>query len=192
MSLLAMIPARRGSKRLPNKNFLLCNGKSLVKRAQETAIQAGIFDEIVTTTDEDRHPYLCDDHVQTAAVVFDVLCKLNYRHDEFCVLNPTSPLRTPIQIQDGYRYFKEWSGWALASGIGLHDGNFLFANTLEFLRRMVIIDKDTRFIKLAGASVDINTIDNFREAEKILIEREGYKGFFTAQSDGTFKRWKSL
>jgi len=188
--ILAIIPARRGSKRLPGKNYMLINGISLVDRAQRVAKESGIFDHIHIATDENRHPYICDDQVQTAAVVFDTLCKLNYAYDEFCVLNPTTPTRTAEMLREGYLTFRGTACLASIGGNYRHDGAFLFWRTLDFLRylsRSVIPGytpvKET-------FCVDINDSSDFSRAEKILIEREGYTGFFSAGKEpGTFKKW---
>ena len=171
--ILAIIPAKKQSRRLPGKNFMLINGISLVERARACAKASGIFDQIHIATDENRHPYLCDDQVQTAAVVFDTLAKYNYAYDEFCVLNPTTPTRTAKMLRDGYLTFR---GTACLASIGddyRHDGAFLFWRTLDFLRYL------SRSV-IPGYSpvtetfcVDINDSVDFRRAEEILIGREG-------------------
>ena len=51
MRLLAIIPARAGSKRLPRKNIKCFRGKSLVARTIEFAIKLDIFENILITTD---------------------------------------------------------------------------------------------------------------------------------------------
>src|SRR5262249_53285713 len=104
MSLLAIIPAKRHSRRLNNKNYLEINGEALWERAERCAIEAGIFDQIAVVTDE-RHHYLLDDDVQSATVCFDVLTRLDYRYDTFCLLNPSSPCRTPSMLRDAFNYF---------------------------------------------------------------------------------------
>lgn len=186
MNPVAIIPARKGSKRLPNKNFLPINGIRLVDRAVNVAKEAGIFDEIIVTTDDQfyspadatiflRHRFLCDDNVQTAAVVFDLLSQLKFSHDEFCVLNPSTPTRDADDVKYAYYLWKQRARylWSLASGDpSIHDGAFLFVNTLEFIRRMKIIDDETKWYSLEN-QVDINTQEDFDRAEQLLIAREG-------------------
>ena len=48
---IAFIPARSGSKRLPLKNYLIIDGKSILKRTCETVLESSIFDEIIVSTD---------------------------------------------------------------------------------------------------------------------------------------------
>jgi CMP-N-acetylneuraminic acid synthetase len=44
---VAMIPARMGSKRVLKKNLRMLGGKPLVAHVIETAIKAHVFDEII-------------------------------------------------------------------------------------------------------------------------------------------------
>ena len=46
MKILGMIPARLGSKRVPNKNLRLINGKPLVQYITKTASKINLFDQV--------------------------------------------------------------------------------------------------------------------------------------------------
>ena len=48
---VAIIPARKGSKRIKNKNIKLFNGKPIIAWSIEEAKKTKIFDEIIVTTD---------------------------------------------------------------------------------------------------------------------------------------------
>lgn len=48
---LAIIPARSGSKRIPNKNIKLFSGKPIIAYSIEAALVSGLFDEVVVSTD---------------------------------------------------------------------------------------------------------------------------------------------
>uniref|UniRef100_UPI000AA03AA6 cytidylyltransferase domain-containing protein n=2 Tax=Vibrionaceae TaxID=641 RepID=UPI000AA03AA6 len=50
-SVLAIIPARGGSKGLPKKNIKLMNGKPLIQWTIETALQTTEIDSVLVTTD---------------------------------------------------------------------------------------------------------------------------------------------
>ena len=52
MSVIAFIPARGGSKRLPRKNILPLNDKPLIAWTIEAALGSGIFDEVMVNTDD--------------------------------------------------------------------------------------------------------------------------------------------
>jgi CMP-N-acetylneuraminic acid synthetase len=49
---LAIVPARGGSKRIPNKNKKLFNGRPIIEWTLETLIESGLFETVVVSTDE--------------------------------------------------------------------------------------------------------------------------------------------
>ena len=51
--IIAMIPARLGSQRVPKKNLRLLAGKPMISYVIETAIQSGVFDEVYVNTEAD-------------------------------------------------------------------------------------------------------------------------------------------
>lgn len=52
MRTLALIPARGGSQRVPRKNLAVLGGKTLVRRALETALAAGCFDVVALSSED--------------------------------------------------------------------------------------------------------------------------------------------
>ena len=52
--ILALIPARGGSKELPNKNILDLAGKPMITWTIEAALESKIFDEVVVSTDDQK------------------------------------------------------------------------------------------------------------------------------------------
>ena len=53
-SLLGIIPARSGSKGIPNKNIKFLGDKPLLQYTIDTAIKSKIFDDIILTTDSKK------------------------------------------------------------------------------------------------------------------------------------------
>jgi CMP-N-acetylneuraminic acid synthetase len=51
--IIAMIPARLGSQRVPRKNLRLLAGKPMISYVIETALQSGVFDEVYVNTEAD-------------------------------------------------------------------------------------------------------------------------------------------
>jgi CMP-N-acetylneuraminic acid synthetase len=51
--IIAMIPARLGSQRVPKKNLRLLNGKPLISYVIETALKSNVFDEVYVNTEAD-------------------------------------------------------------------------------------------------------------------------------------------
>ena len=107
---IAIIPARKGSKRFPGKNRSKINGKSLVELAILCALESQIFDQIILSTDDDyffdlnkkyakcvirqRPASLAQDTSTAFDVLMDICEAYNYEQSvRFCYLQPTSPLR---------------------------------------------------------------------------------------------------
>ena len=111
--IVAMIPARMGSKRVPKKNLRLLGGKPLVAHVIETAVQANIFDEIFLNSEDSifeeiaehnnisfykRDPELASDTANNDAFLED-FCK-NSDADIVVQILPTSPFLTVAEICD--------------------------------------------------------------------------------------------
>ena len=120
-SVLAVIPARSGSKGLKNKNLLSLNGISLVGWPINAAINSGICDEIVCSTDSveiaevaksfgANTPFirprdLAQDETSTSDVILHAInyYELNGKnYDYILLLEPTSPLTTSGDISTGF------------------------------------------------------------------------------------------
>jgi CMP-N,N'-diacetyllegionaminic acid synthase len=116
--ILGIVPARGGSKGLPNKNLKLLAGRSLIAHAADTARQAGIFDRLILSTDsneiatEGRRsglevPFMRPSHLATDdAPMFSVIChaikafeSTGWNPDIVVLLQPTSPLRQPKHLR---------------------------------------------------------------------------------------------
>lgn len=113
-SLLAIIPARGGSKGLPGKNIKLLNGKPLLAWTIEAALKSGVIDRCIVSTDDEeiaqtakdwgadvpflRPTHLATDEASGLDPVFHAIEMLpGYRH--VILLQPTSPLRDNHDIE---------------------------------------------------------------------------------------------
>lgn len=133
--MLAIIPARGGSKGLPRKNIKPFNGKPLIQYTIEAALRAKSIDRVIITTDDEEIaeiaqksgaevPFLrpvelaSDDSsavdVYIHAVDF-IMKKTKCRIDKFMVLLGTVPLRTNEHIDEAYRFFEEKKATTLVS-----------------------------------------------------------------------------
>lgn len=54
MKNIAIIPARGGSKRIPRKNIRPFLGKPIIAYSIEAALQSGLFDEVMVSTDDEE------------------------------------------------------------------------------------------------------------------------------------------
>lgn len=126
-SLLALIPARSGSKGLPNKNVLNCAGKPLIEWTIAAAHGAVEIDEIIVSTDSEniaavsanagasvpfiRPASLAADNSSMLDVIkhaWENHLDSNGRYFDYVVLlQPTSPLRSSTHISEAIRlYFR--------------------------------------------------------------------------------------
>ena len=120
-NVLAIIPARSGSKGLKDKNIKILNGKPMIAYTIEAAIKSNVFEDIMISTDSEKYsqiakkygatiPFLRDkrlatDESTTIEVVEDVLIKLKENgkeYEKFMILQPTSPLRDEIDIKKAF------------------------------------------------------------------------------------------
>ena len=125
MKIIALIPARAGSKRLPGKNTMALGGKPLVMWAVDAALEAKIFDQIVVSTDcpavasltepwawSRPHNLATDDTPMLDVVKY---VERTVESDMIFLLQPTSPFRTAKDIQNVYSMMLESNGDAVVS-----------------------------------------------------------------------------
>lgn len=101
MKVAALIPCRSGSKRIPNKNFKELCGKKLWEWTYEAAYESRIFDTIFISYDKDRPSELCTDDATMEQLLAYYMDKYP-EYDVWCLLQPTSPLRTAEDIKGAY------------------------------------------------------------------------------------------
>lgn len=142
---LAVIPARGGSKRLPNKNILDLGGKPLVQWTIDAAENSKYIDEIIFTSDSDtilnsvkttrttkqkRDPKLAQDDSKSLDVVFDSLDYYGKDDIDYVMtLQPTSPLRNEKHIDDAIEQMFE-KGADSIIGVCECEHSPLWANTI--------------------------------------------------------------
>jgi N-acylneuraminate cytidylyltransferase/CMP-N,N'-diacetyllegionaminic acid synthase len=144
----AIIPARGGSKGLPDKNIALLDGKPLIRFTIDAAVASGLFDKIIVTSDSDhilevsryadvilhkRAPHLATDTASSLDVVGDVI-KSYSLNGCVCLLQPTSPLRGEDHIRAAYRIFKSMSFNSLVSVV----------KTKEPAQKSLVLDPETQ------------------------------------------------
>lgn len=111
--IIAMIPARLGSQRVPKKNLRLLNGKPLISYSIEAAKESGVFDEIYVNSESEifgeiainqgirfykRPEVFASNSSNNDDFAFDFI--KNVDGDILIQLLPTSPLISPQEIKD--------------------------------------------------------------------------------------------
>ncbi len=119
-SVLAIIPARGGSKGVPRKNIRCLAGKPLIAHTIEAALNCQAIERVIVSTDDSEIaevaraygaevPFLrpgeyATDTATSLSVVKHALTwfaeQENYQPEAIAILAPTSPLRTMTHIED--------------------------------------------------------------------------------------------
>ena len=125
MNAVAIIPARGGSKRIPKKNIRSFCGKPIISYSISTALESGLFDEVIVSTDDTeisaiskyygatvrelRPKEISDDRTGVLDVVAHELRQLtnlgNIR-PEVCMIYATAPLIRANDLVESYQVFK--------------------------------------------------------------------------------------
>ncbi len=120
MSIVAIIPARGGSKRIPRKNIKLFHGQPMLAYSIRAAQNSGLFDRIVVSTDDEeiaamarqlgaetpfvRPAELADDFSTTVDVIRHSVLALQQQGepvDYACCIYATAPFVQPQYLQQG-------------------------------------------------------------------------------------------
>ncbi|PPA03389.1 pseudaminic acid cytidylyltransferase [Pseudomonas sp. MWU12-2312b] len=126
MNSVAIIPARGGSKRIPRKNLKLFDGVPMIVRSIRTAIDSGLFSQVVVSTDDPaiaelarsagaqvpfmRPAALADDFTGTAAVIAHALQALREQGQQFdyaCCIYATAPLLQARFLKQGLQLLEQ-------------------------------------------------------------------------------------
>ena len=130
--ILAIIPARGGSKGIKNKNIIDLAGKPLIAWTIEAALKSVYITKTVVSSDSDaileiskkygaetvkRPANLADDAARSEPVISHVLEELKNEQsfDYLILLQPTSPLRTASDIDNAIKVLLESEATALIS-----------------------------------------------------------------------------
>lgn len=105
MKILSIIPARAGSKGIPNKNIRIIGGHPLIYYSIKNAVESSLITDVIVSTDSPdvkiiaeqmgvnvhwRDERLCKDNVTLDAVIYDAIPK-NQTWDYIVTMQPTSP-----------------------------------------------------------------------------------------------------
>ncbi|WP_339782579.1 acylneuraminate cytidylyltransferase family protein [uncultured Marinobacter sp.] len=195
---VAIIPARGGSHRLPGKNIKLLAGKPLIAWTIEAALNSRVLDGIVVSSDDEdilnearkypvkvlkRPDYLATSSATTFDTLLhclDLLPSQEIAVDQIMLLQPTSPLRTAEDIDRALALKKE-SGACSVISVCECEHSPLWTNVLnekgdmeEFIPSQLLNKRSQDlpvYYRLNGA-IYVADVDEFRK----------YRGFFMPNS----------
>src|SRR4030065_310053 len=172
--MLAVIPARGGSQRIPLKNIRLFHGKPIIAYSIEAALASDLFDRIVVSTDSgeiaevalrygadvvSRPPELARDEIGTRQVIFSVAKELG-QVDCVCGIYATAPLMRATDIVTGDSLLNEYQCHAISVGYPpLQDAAQFYWSTKQAIEDDVeYFDGRTALVNIPSDRVcDVNT-----------------------------------
>ena len=193
---IAIIPARAGSKRLPGKNTRSLNGIPLLVYSIRAAKSCGLVDKVVVSTDSKEIAYLAEnsgaevdirekrlssDHAKTIDVLKDYLSRM-HGFDICVTLQPTSPLRTSNDIRLSLELFENNDADAVISVCKVECPP-QWVNVIGELGQMDgFLEKSSKskrsqdfkdYYRLNGA-IYCNNIDKLHKSDSLIFESNSY------------------
>lgn len=195
--ILAVIPARQGSKRLPGKNTRMLFGKPMISYSIDEALKSKYIDKIIVSTDDsevknivkkyedfssdiltivDRPKHLAEDNSLTESVVVHALQTISEDCDIVVLLQPTSPLRTSADIDNCIDIFLKEKCSSVLTVKEIQPFHIFVPNGAVFVTSKSMIIKHNKLwdenkrlmIMPQERSVDVDTETDFLLAEKLL------------------------
>lgn len=163
--ILAVIPARGGSKRFPRKNIATLGLKPLIDYTIQAALSSKLLEDHVFSSDDDeiikiaekcgafapfkRPKNIATDHVRNSATMLHALefmeGNTNKNYDAIMLLQPTSPLRTGEHIDDAIRLYRQSKSISLASMKGPYQKRDINLKKIINDRAVNLIDKNIEY-----------------------------------------------
>lgn len=210
LKMVGLIPARKESKRVPNKNILPIAGCPLIHWTIDRALASDLDHVYVSTNYDDigykdtegltfirRPDAICGDNSPATEYISHFIEYTGLKHaDNVCLLQPTCPLRTALDINGAVEaYYRSdqfclVSAFSIAKGLVYNDkGRSLFDSTWYnkndrlyvrnssiyifnvgyFLQNGGIFSNPTATYEMPlSRSIDINTMLEFEDCEKML------------------------
>lgn len=187
--ILALIPARGGSKGIKKKNIAVLNGYPLISYTIKESLSSKYVDDTVVTTDSDeiakvsleygaRLPFmrpkeLADDNSKTIDAVIhaiDELKKMGEEYDVLLLLQPTQPLRTHEDIDMAIEAYFEHGMQAMVSVSPVDDHPLLIRTIDENGKLNTLLEENStcrrqdmaRYYRVNGC-IYINAVDELSE-----------------------------
>lgn len=183
--ILALIPARGGSKGIKDKNIISICGKPLISYTIDAAMKSEFVDKVIVSTDSERIknvaiecgacvPFMrpkefATDTAKTIDVVLhaiQMMHDLGETYDILVLLQPTSPLRTKEDLDGAIQKFINNGCKALATISLVNDSPILIRTIVDstHMKKLLPMDSTVRrqdmpdYYRING-SIYINCID---------------------------------
>ena len=185
MKTVAIIPARRGSVRIPCKNWRPFHGKPIIQYSIEVAQRSRLFDHIIVSTDGDeiasvaksagawvyRRAEDCGER-GTQAVAAEVLSQVA-DVSVACVIYPTAPMLTEHDLWAGFSSMG--GGYAVASKYGsCLDIGWMYWGPAYAFGAVPLMPAFMTLVPIGmDRAIDINTPEDWAKAEQMYAKWRG-------------------
>lgn len=190
-SVLAVVPARAHSKRIPGKNRKDFLGKPLIHWSIEAALSASCISHVVVTTDDDkvleyssRYPRvdfvkrpdeLALDSTPGVDPVLHLMQQIEKgakKYDYLVLLQPTSPLRTKTHVEEAFAALLKSQKSQLVSVKKLFDpiNHVVFrkGNGIQFLKSVVSPLPSDQDLKVLNGAIYISKWQSLLDQKTFL------------------------
>jgi CMP-N-acetylneuraminic acid synthetase len=194
--ILAIIPARGGSKGIKDKNIKPLNGKPLIYYSIHESLESNIIQEVMVNTDSEkiasiskkyganipflRSKELATDEASSVDVIEDTLNYYEQRNisfDYFILLQPTSPLRTREDIIRAFEILEQKNAKSIVSVCEAEHSPLLMNKLDNDLSMKDFLKKENdkrrqdfdKYYRLNGA-IYISEVKNFLETKNFYGE----------------------
>lgn len=198
-TVLAIVPARGGSKGIKDKNIVNLRGKPLIAYTLDAARNSGVIMDLVVSTDSEdiascveslgvsvpnlRPSHLATDTAGTAEVIAYELetfeRETGRKVDELILLQPTAPLRTGSDIRVAYETFRQSKADSLISccnAAHVHP-RYLYVQKDGFLEPwldtgpQIVRRQDMEKLYLRNGAIYIVESEYFKRTGRLVAER---------------------
>jgi CMP-N-acetylneuraminic acid synthetase len=200
LRILALIPARGGSKGIKNKNIIDLNGHPLIYYTIQAGLKSSYIDDVVVSTDSEtiahvakecgasvpflRPQELASDHAKTIDSVLHAINTLRIQgkeYDLFVLLQPTSPLRDSNDIDAAIEQMMQSHSESLVSIspvsdspilIRTIDDNYKLSNLLAV--NSTVRRQDMKPYYVVNGSIYINYVKDLSLSTSLNDNASGY------------------
>lgn len=121
---VAFIPARSGSKRIPDKNIQTLNDEHLIAHTIRPLLASKAFDDVIVVTDSRKYADIAEEYgaevpnlrpsytaqdntpdIEWLKWILELLDKQQRHYDIFGIFRPTSPFRSEHTIKRAFKQF---------------------------------------------------------------------------------------
>lgn len=121
--IVAIIPARAGSKRIPHKNIRMLDGKPMIYYAIRAALKSKLIDRVIVSSDSEkiikiarkfgaevidiRPKTLANDKIPMLPVIQSEINRLQIKPELIVVIQPTSPFVSSADLDNAVKTLKK-------------------------------------------------------------------------------------